>query len=120
MKPSLAIVLLMAVATPAAAAGPMGGSGGTLKPSSGTFGGARAASPAYGAKPIGGSTAPRRYGVPSPTSSTRSTPSTAPDGEDSFKPYKPSSVYSDRGGGGGYPKPAKPKGYIDPSRRTGF
>ena len=32
---------------------------------------------------------------------------------DMFKPYKPKSVYSGRGGLDSYPKPAKPKGYVD-------
>ncbi len=30
-----------------------------------------------------------------------------------FKPYKPKSIYDTRGGVDPYPKPAKPKGYID-------
>lgn len=32
---------------------------------------------------------------------------------DMLKPYKPKSVYSERGGLDSYPKPTKPKGYVD-------
>lgn len=118
MKPVLALtaVLLLALASPASAAGPLAGGGsGTLKPSGGTLGNQRSGSP-YGAKPAE-PPATRRYTSPGMTPSTTST---RPLGEDRFKPYKGSSVYSDRGGVNPYPRPGRPRGYIDPNARTGF
>lgn len=45
---------------------------------------------------------------PAPTPSLGSMASPPP-----FQPYKPKSIYDTRGGVDPYPKPAKPKGYID-------
>lgn len=52
----------------------------------------------------GGYAAPRPPSAPKPPTMAQPSP---------FKPYKPKSVYSTRGGLDPYPKPAKPKGYLD-------
>jgi hypothetical protein len=125
MKPILAFVVAATLSAgfSAALAGTLGGGSGTLAPSSGTFGSSRAGS-SYGAGAGGANQAPqpRRFGVPAqpPAPSTSSTSSTTVNGADRFKPFEGRSLYSDRGGVDAYPKPAKPKGYIDPNRRTGF
>lgn len=58
--------------------------------------------------------APRRatpaYSAPRPPQPPK--PPTMPQGQ-LFKPYKPTSVYSPRGGIDSYPAPKKPRTYID-------
>lgn len=124
MKPILAFSfsILVAMASPAAAAGNMTGGTGNMKPKPGNMGGSRMTSPYYGAKPLSGpgSLSPNRYGATSPIGSTSSTGSLPPLGPERFKPYKGDSVYSNRGGVNAYPKPAKPKGYINPYGKSGF
>lgn len=55
-----------------------------------------------------------------PPKPVAATSSSKPIGAPSFKPFKGTSVYSNRGGVNAYPKPAKPQGYMDPNKRTGF
>ncbi len=94
------------------AQGTLGPSGGTLKPSTGTWGPAPAyrpyTPPAYGTPaPTPRYAAPRAPSFPEPPK-----PPTMAQPEP-FKPYKGSSVYSNRGGVDAYKRPAKPPGYID-------
>lgn len=93
------------------AQGSFGSSGGTLKPQPGTLGPAPSyrpyTPPAYSAP------SPPRYAPPrAPTFPEPPKPPTMAQPEP-FKPYKGSSVYSNRGGVDAYKKPAKPPGYID-------
>jgi hypothetical protein len=50
------------------------------------------------------------YSAPRPPQPPK--PPTMPQGQ-MFKPYKPTSVYSPRGGIDSYPAPKKPRSYID-------
>lgn len=86
--------------------------GGTLVPSHGTFGQPTVTlrpspsyPPTYTAPPPARYTPPRTYSPPQP-------PPTV--GPDQFRPYKPQSVYSNRGGVNAYPSAPKPPSYISP------
>ena len=87
--------------------------GGTLVPSQGSFGQQTVTprpnptyAPTYTAPPPAARyTPPRTYSAPQP-------PPTV--GPDHFRPYKPQSVYSNRGGVNAYPSAPKPPGYISP------
>lgn len=93
------------------AQGTFGSPGGTLKPSNGPLGPAPSYRPYT--PPNYGTPAPPRYAPPrAPTFPEPPKPPTMAQPEP-FKPYKGSSVYSNRGGVDAYKKPAKPPGYID-------
>lgn len=62
---------------------------------------------------------PATFGPPPSTYKPRPDP-TAPDAGGAFKPFKGTSTYSNRGGIDSYPAPAKPKGYVDFSKRGAF
>lgn len=108
---AITLAILMASASSLAAAGTFS-SGGNLKPTAGPMRPTQPHASTYRAKPPAAAvTTPRSYG---------STGSTSTLGPDRFTPYKGTSVYSDRGGVNAYPKPAKPKGYIDTYGKSGF
>lgn len=98
------------------AQGAFGSPGGTLKPQPGPW--APAASPRPYTPPVYGAPPAPSYSVPSYTTPRTPTfpeppkPPTMAQPEP-FKPYKGTSVYSNRGGIDAYKKPAKPPGYID-------
>lgn len=88
--------------------------GGQMAPSTGTFGqptGTMRPGPTYA--PTYTPPQPVRY-TPPAAAYTPSTRSTAPLGAERFTPYRPKSVYSDRGGVNAYPSAPRPPGYIDP------
>jgi hypothetical protein len=106
-------LILLSAALATLSAGPLdpSSSRGPLRPSQGTFG----AHPA--ARPAPAFPAPR---TPPATPGVRMADPPGVIGADRFKPYQGRSVYSNRGGVDAYPKPAKPKGYLDPRSRPGF
>ncbi len=119
MKPVLTILLglsLVSASSAALAEGYGGVAGGfqklsgTFKPSGGTFGSAQPSR--FGA--------PKIYGAPAPVQPPRAPSAPATVGDDRFTPFKGTSVYSNRGGVNAYQPPAKPKGFIDPSKRGVF
>lgn len=84
-----------------------------MTPSTGTFGhqtGTMRPAPTY--TPTYTPPPAVRYTPPAYT--TPSTRSTAPLGAERFTPYRPQSVYSNRGGANAYPSAPKPPGYINP------
>jgi hypothetical protein len=92
------LALTASMATDRASAQTWESSSGNMKSSPGAFGAA--------AKPQRSGVAPIAPIAPIGRAGTTTEPQV-------FKPYKPKSVYSDRGGVNAYPEPAKPKGYVD-------
>jgi len=126
MKPVIALslgLLTVASGTIACQGGTFGSSKGTFGSSGGTFGSSRA--PATASVPTFGrpsevpsASAPRRP-VYAPVQEIEPADRQPAYGQSVFKPAKPQSVYSNRGGVDPYPAPAKPKGYVDVYGRAG-
>jgi hypothetical protein len=109
MKPVAAMALGLVLATLAGGAFAQTGFG---SDSVGTFG-STSGRGSFGS-------APRAYSSPAPFRPYVVPRAPSMSEPERFKPFKGTHLYSDRGGIDAYPRPSKPKGYIDIYGKSGF